>query len=247
MAGPENGVNGNTGTGFGSTNQPIPQSVIDSLTGMTVTNALIQIRSYMKQSTFQEFFVVQMGIESISQLKQIIISYNASLSETEDENGDVIEFNPNVYKTFVEETDISEVDRTVISSGLFANGAGSLSAYFSSSTAGKATASYVEMYAANPATDSSAQVQFAVGYAHIDGSGSLGNSTKTTAGNRETAALYRQFRNVILGPDSTYFQVADGSTTGLNRKDFIFIVFNRAQMREKVDPGNWELHLSGSG
>ena len=81
MAGPENGVNGNTGTGFGSTNQPIPQSVIDSLTGMTVTNALIQIRSYMKQSTFQEFFVIQMGIESISQLRQIITAYNASLSE----------------------------------------------------------------------------------------------------------------------------------------------------------------------
>ena len=247
MAGPENGVNGNTGTGFGSTNQPIPQSVIDSLTGMTVTNALIQIRSYMKQSTFQEFFVVQMGIESISQLKQIIISYNASLSETEDENGDVIEFNPSVYKTFVRENDISEVDRTVISSGLFANGAGSLSAFFSSSTAGKATASYVEMYAANPATDSSAQVQFAVGYAHIDGSGSLGNTTKTTAGNRETAALYRQFRNVILGPDSTYFKFTDGSTAGLSRKDFVFIVFNRSQMREKVDPGNWELHISGSG
>ena len=44
-------------------------------------------------------------------------------------------------------------------------------------------------------TDSSAQVQFAVGYGHISGSGSIGNTTKTNAGNRETAAIYRQFRN----------------------------------------------------
>tara|TARA_R100001163_G_C5057544_1_gene194056 strand:+ start:707 stop:2092 length:1386 start_codon:yes stop_codon:yes gene_type:complete len=246
MAGPENG-GGNTGAGFGTTNQRITQAVIDSLQGMTVDNALIQIRQYMTQSTFQEFFIVQVGIESISQLVNIIGAYNASLSEVDDENGDVVEFNPSVYKTFVRENDISEVDRTVISSGLFANGAGSLSAYFSSSTANKATASYIEHYAADPASDSSAQVQFAVGYAHIDGSGSLGNTTKTTGGNRETAALYRQFRNVILGPDSTYFQVADGSTSGLNKKDFIFVVFNRSQMREKVDPGNWELHISGSG
>ncbi len=245
--GPDGVPNGNGGSGFGSNSVEITQAVIDSLQGMSIQQALIQLRPYMTQAKFQEFFVIQGGIESISQLIQIIAAYNASLGEVDDENGDVVEFNPSVYKTFVEETDISEVDRTVISSGLFANGAGSLSAYFSSSTAGKATASYVEMYAADPASDSSAQVQFAVGYAHIDGSGSLGNSTKTTAGNRETAALYRQFRNVILGPDSTYFQVADGSTTGLNRKDFIFIVFNRAQMREKVDPGNWELHLSGSG
>ena len=243
--GPDGVPNGNTGSGFGTTNVEITQPVIDSLQGMSIPQALLSLRPYMTQAKFQEFFQGK-GIDDISQLTNIIASYNASLID-ETEVVSEVEFNDRIYKPFIEETDISEVDRTVISSGLFANGAGSLSAFFSSSTAGKATASYVEMYAANPATDSSAQVQFAVGYAHIDGSGSLGNSSKTIAGNRETAALYRQFRNVILGPDSTFFKFTDGSTAGLSRKDFVFIVFNRSQMREKVDPGNWELHLSGSG
>jgi hypothetical protein len=247
MAGPDtpNG-NGNSGSGFNTTNIAITQSVKNSLQSLTVAEALITLRTYMTQARFQEFFL---QAESIAQIMIAVDAYNVALNQDDDGSTTTTEteLNMNVYKPFVRSQDISEVDRTVISSGLFANGAGSLSAYFSSSTANKATASYIEMYAADPASDSSAQVQFAVGYAHIDGSGSLGNSTKTTAGNRETAALYRQFRNVILGPDSTYFQVADGSSSGLNKKDFIFVVFNRSQMREKVDPGNWELHLSGSG
>ena len=74
----------------------------------------------------------------------------------------------------------------------------------------------------------------------------------------KTAALYSQFRNVILGQGTEKFAftgktygTVSGPTGGADvpdgQDDFVFIAFNRAQMREKVDPGNWELHLSGSG
>jgi len=160
-------------------------------------------------------------------------------------------FSATIYKQF-QESDIASTEKTTVSSGLFSDGAASLSGFHFSPTLGDVSASYIPVY--NKATsDSTAQVQFAVGYANYGGSGSIGNTTKTTAGNRETAALYRQFRNVILGQGTEKFQftgktygtVANGDPDG--QDDFVFIVFNRAQMREKVDPGNWELHLSGSG
>jgi len=143
--------------------------------------------------------------------------------------------------------DISQVDRQIVTSGLFSNGSGTLTAFHTASLLGDTSASYVEVY--NEATsNSTAQVQFAVGYAHINGSGSIGNTTKTTTGNRETAALYRQFRNVILAPNTNKFTfTAAPAASSSGYDDFYFVSFNRAQMREKVDPGNWELRFSGSG
>ena len=161
------------------------------------------------------------------------------------------EFSATIYKQFTD-NDIATTERTTVSSGLFSGGATSLSEFFYSPTLGDVSASYIPVYD-KATSDSTAQVQFAVGYANYGGSGSIGNTTKTTAGNRETAALYRQFRNVILGQGTekfsftgkTYGTVSNGDPDGSD--DFVFIAFNRAQMREKVDPGNWELVLSGSG
>jgi hypothetical protein len=166
-------------------------------------------------------------------------------------NGSDPEFSATIYKQF-QDSDIASTERTTVSSGLFSGGAASLSEFFYSSTLGNVSASYIPVYD-KVTSDSTAQVQFAVGYANYGGSGSIGNTTKTTAGNRETAALYRQFRNVILGQGTekfsftgkTYGTVANGDPDG--QDDFVFVAFNRAQMREKADPGNWELHLSGSG
>ena len=102
------------------------------------------------------------------------------------------------YKDFTIDTDVVS-DRTTVSSGLFSGGAGSLTTFFSSSTQGASSASYLNVFD-KAETDSTREVQFAVGYAHHGGSGSIGNTTKTNAGNRETAGMYRQFVNVLLPP-----------------------------------------------
>ena len=146
------------------------------------------------------------------------------------------------FQRFDRQNDIIENQRTTVTSGLWTGGSTTLSTFFTSST----TSSYfVDVYNANPATDTSAEVQFALGYAHIDGSGSVGNqSSQTTSGDRQTAALYRQFRNVLLAPNTDKFKFT-ASPTASGEKDFYFLSFQRARMREKVDPGNWELHLDG--
>ena len=146
------------------------------------------------------------------------------------------------FQRFDRQNDIIENQRTTVTSGLWTGGSTTLTSFFTSST----TSSYfVDVYNANPATDTSAEVQFALGYAHIDGSGSLGNqSSQTTSGDRQTAALYRQFRNVLLAPNTDKFKFT-ASPTASGEKDFYFLSFQRARMREKVDPGNWELHLDG--
>ena len=170
-----------------------------------------------------------------------ITAYNNAYSEHQDEA-----FDSRIYKPLLAE-DKSVITTTKVSSGLFTGGVGTLTGAFSSSTAGDTTASYIEIFDKNPQSDTTAEVQYALGYAHFAGSGSIGNTTKTTAGNRESAALYRQFSNVILSADTEKFTFTGApAASSSGYEHFYFIVFNRAQMREKVDPGNWELRLSGS-
>jgi len=148
------------------------------------------------------------------------------------------------FQRFNRADDIVENQRTTVTSGLWTGGGTSVTSFFTASTQGIQSASYVEIYNANPASDSSAEVQFSLGYAHYAGSGSVGNSTKTTVGDRQSAAMYSQFKNLILAPNTdkfTFTGAPAASSSGYN--DFYFISFQRSRMREKVDPGNWELHL----
>ena len=153
-----------------------------------------------------------------------------------------------VFQRFDEDNDVVKNQRTVVSSGVFTGGSGTLTSFFSQSAQGASTGSYIDVYHQDPtsgvATADTAEIQFSLGYAHREGSGSAGNTTKLNSGGRQTAALYRQFANVILPSLTTKFTFAN-TTTGSN--DFYFISFQRVRQREKIDPGNWELHLSGSG
>ena len=149
------------------------------------------------------------------------------------------------YQRFNRANDIVENQRTTISSGLWSGGSSELTAFYTQSTNGNITGSFLELYNEDPNLSSSAEVQFAVGYAHLEGSGSKGNTTKLTDGGRQTAALYRQFRNVLLAPNTDRFEFTS-SPTASGDKDFYFVSFQRARQREKIDPGNWELKLSGN-
>ena len=149
------------------------------------------------------------------------------------------------FKRFNPTDDIVENQKTTISSGLWSGGSAELTSFFTQSSNGNITGSFLELYNEDPNLSSSAETQFAVGYAHIEGSGSKGNTTKLTTGGRQTAALYSQFRNVLLAPNTTNFQFTN-SATASGDKDFYFVSFQRARQREKIDPGNWELKLSGN-
>jgi len=152
------------------------------------------------------------------------------------------------FQRFNRADDIVENQRTIVTSGLWTGGSTTLTisgvnGFYTSSTQGASSGSYLDVYNINPSS-SAAEVQFALGYAHYAGSGSIGNTTKVIQGKRETAAIYSQFKNLLLPPNTSKFTFANGSSN--SGDDFYFISVQRARMREKLDPGNWELHLDGA-
>ena len=141
------------------------------------------------------------------------------------------EFNPEDIST----------DTSIVTSGIWQDGASSLTAFFSSSTQYTNTGDYnIDVYRYDPSGNASASVQFGVVYGHRDGSGSLG--TKGATGDRTTAAIFGQFNSLINPAQTTAFTFQDNTTA----KQFYGIVLNRARMRDGIEPGGWEIHLSGS-
>ena len=143
------------------------------------------------------------------------------------------------YKNFTGE-DVSE-DIGLVTSGIWQDGASNIQTFFSSSTQYTNTGDYnIDVYRYDPSSNASASVQFGIVYGHKEGSGSLG--TKGATGDRTTAAIFGQFNNLINPPETTKFTF-QGNTTA---KQFYAISINRARMREEIEPGGWELHLSSS-
>ena len=148
-------------------------------------------------------------------------------------------------------TDITEEDKrtnvlSTISSPVWSGGTATLTAFYTSSVqSGSSGDYYLDVYD-KAASDTTRAVQFAVAYGHVHGSG----SKSTSAGNNPSKAIYRQFRNICIknAHSGVRFNFnANGDGTTYEAKDVFVINVNRARYREKIDPGNWELHLSGSG
>ena len=134
--------------------------------------------------------------------------------------------------------------KDIVSSGMWANGTATITAFYTSSTQSGSTGDFfLDVYQANPQSDSTAKPQFSIAYAHFNGSGSLG--TPGVSGNRAAAGIYRQLSNTLLGPNTNKFTFA-GSGTNVTPEYVYAISVSRTQLREKMDPGNWELHVSKS-
>ena len=143
-----------------------------------------------------------------------------------------------IFTRFNPAQDIVSNLRQTVSSGMWSGGVGTLTTFFTSSTQSSSNGQYYyDLYKTDPASDSEAEVQFSVAYGDRNGSGSLGQT-----GNYPSKAIYSQYRNLLLTPGDTKFTFG-GSVDG----DRIYVLTTaRARLREKMDPGNWELHLSGS-
>jgi hypothetical protein len=145
----------------------------------------------------------------------------------------------------LESSDIVKNEKDTVSSGMWANGSGTITAFYTSSTQSSSNAAYyLDVYSANPQSDSTAKPQFSVTYGHFNGSGSAG--AIGVDGTRASATIYRQLANTLLGPNEEQFsfEVENGAHT---KPKYIYAIsIARQQLREKMDPGNWELHISGS-
>jgi len=117
-----------------------------------------------------------------------------------------------------------------------------LTAFHTSSTQTGSTSGryYWDVYNLEPGTENAA-VQFSVAYGHHAGSGSGGITD-----NRPYKAIYSQHVQTVLNPGDTRFSFNPLVGTSNYEDDFYAINVSRALYKERIDPGNWELQLSGS-
>jgi len=143
-----------------------------------------------------------------------------------------------IFKIFDTDNDIVANQKQVITSGLWSSGAGSLTTFFTSSVqSGSSGAYYYDLYKTDPASDTAAEKQFDVTYGNYLGSGSI--LTHSGTDNGASKAMYSQFAQLLLGPSKSQFIFTPSKTV-----DSIYVVtVDRSRLREKLDPGNWELHL----
>lgn len=151
-----------------------------------------------------------------------------------------------IFTTFDSVDDVLPNNIETVTRGLFAGNTGSLVNMFTSSllTATQKTY-YQEIYSTgDPVSDSNSNAELSVAYGHYAGSGSV-DLTNNLNNDTPSRAIYKQYAQTLLAPNDNKFTI-NGSDT-----DSIYIItFNRARMREKLDPGNFELtlaRLSGSG
>jgi hypothetical protein len=106
----------------------------------------------------------------------------------------------------------------------------------SSQTSSNAGKYYWDVYQSS-SNAAGAATQFALAYGHKRGSGS-----KITNEDYPTKAVYTQYANLLLPPGDTTFTFDNAA----NEEHIYVINIQRGRLREKLDPGNWELCLSGS-
>lgn len=153
-----------------------------------------------------------------------------------------------VYHTFDTDTAESQdiVTRDVeVTTGLWSGETGSLTSFFTSTTQlAKANASYfVNVFDKDPASDSTAEVQYSLAYGHVSGAGSP-TLTQDDTSTLSTKAVYFQFKNALLDdPEDSLFSFQGSNVTS---DDIYAISIARARFKSVVDPGNFQLTLSGS-
>ena len=151
-----------------------------------------------------------------------------------------------IYKRFGE-FDKVNAKVEIVTTGLWANDSGSLNVFYTASSQTTATSGkyYYNVYDQNPLTSETEEVQFAIAYGHVDGSGSVDLATDDNA-LLPTKATYAQYKSMLLDPTDTKFSFDNSSAISTDANGIYIINVARARYREKMDAGNWSLKLSGS-
>ena len=203
------------------------------ITGQAGVNLSADLASYLSQNN---------GNLTSEQLTGIINNYLSGGDKVQAQGGAL---STGVYKRFGEfDTVQGKVD--TITAGLWSGDTGSMTSFFTSSAQTAATLEYyLNVYNADPATDESATVQYAIAFGNKYGSGStsLANDDSST---QATKATYAQYRSILLEEDDQFFSFASASDGTHDSEDIFVINVARARYKETMDPGNIEFILSGS-
>ncbi len=152
-----------------------------------------------------------------------------------------------IYKRF---GDFDKVNAKVevVTTGLWTGDSGSLGNIYTSSAQMLGTSGYyyTNVYDYNPvAYADSAEIQFAIAYGHVNGSGSMNLADNDNA-LMATKATYAQYRSMLLDPTDTKFSFENTSGIATDANGIYVINIARGRFREKMDAGNWSLKLANS-
>ncbi len=178
---------------------------------------------------------------------QIVSLLNSVLPGGQQISTNTSGFTTGIYKRF---GDFDKVNAKIeiVTTGLWTNDSGSLGNFSTSSLQTTATSGYyyTNVYDKNPVTFSdSAEIQFAIAYGHVHGSGSM-NLADNDSALLATKATYAQYRSMLLDPTDNKFTFENSAGTLVDANGVYIINLSRSRFREKMDAGNWSLKLAGS-
>ena len=141
------------------------------------------------------------------------------------------------YTNFDTANDIISKQTEIVSATVWSTGAAGLGTMFTSSAqTTDQRRYYVDILNATPSSSTSA-TQFSIAYGHALGSGSQSVGQLNDSPSR---AIYGQYRQLLLSPEDTRF-----TTEGSGSTDSIYVInFKRSLLKERLDPGNFELPLA---
>ena len=150
-----------------------------------------------------------------------------------------------LYKRFGE-FDKVNAKIEVVTTGLWSSDSGSLTSFYTASSQTDVSGKYYyNVYQTDPIDTDIEEVQFAVAYGHVDGSGSVTLDVDPN-GLLPTKATYAQYKSMLLDPTLSKFQFDNSVAAATDSNDIYVINVARARYRESMDAGNWSLKLSGS-
>jgi hypothetical protein len=203
-----------------------------NISGQAGVNLSADLASYLSQNN---------GNLTSEQLTGIINNYLTGGDKVAAQGGNL---STGVYKRFGEfDTVQGKID--TVTSGLWTGDTGSMTTFFTSSTQTNATKNYyLNVYNADPATDETATVQYAIAFGNKYGSGSvsLANSDDATLAAKAT---YAQYRSILLEEEDNFFSFTSASGGTHDSEDIFIVNVARARYKETMDPGNIEFKLAG--
>lgn len=153
----------------------------------------------------------------------------------------------NIYKLFNQAEDVIANRPSIVTAGIWSGDTGSLGTFFTSSAQVSSFSGkyFIDVY--NKSTASSdAEVQFSIAYGDVDGYGAP-TITQDDFATLPTKAIYSQYKNMLSPESGSYFRIYNGTTPdGRNLRNFYVININRARYKERLDPGNISIDISGS-
>jgi hypothetical protein len=155
----------------------------------------------------------------------------------EQQQSQLLARNGRTYTKFDLANDVISNQTEVVTAGLWSDNLASLSTAFTSSTQTNTQRRYyVDVYQQDPDTEGAA-TQYSLAFGHALGSGSDSQGQLNDSPSR---AVYSQYKQLLLAKNDTRFTTAGSGST-----DYIYVVnFKRNRLRERLDPGNFELPLS---